>query len=87
LATAWLSRICACPQVLILHLKRFEFDLSTNGRRKIDEQFSFLFSFYIAAATDTPDVSQPYDLTGVVVHASSAQGGRCYSHIRVGEGA
>ena len=77
------------PDHLIFHLKRFEFDLNTMVRSKINDSFEFpecidMRPYTIQHLSDsdpctTPDVFQ---LTGVLVHNGTAESGHYYSYIK-----
>lgn len=69
------------PEILIVQLKRFQFNLSTHEREKVDNYFEFPYRLDICKATVTPDVSQWYDLIGILMHSGTAQGGHYFSHI------
>lgn len=77
------------PDNLILHLKRFDFDLITMTRNKINDHFEFPETLdvgpYKIGASMNPDVQQPADtfrLVGVLIHAGTAEQGHYYSHVR-----
>jgi ubiquitin C-terminal hydrolase len=53
------------PDILIVHLKRFEYDFETLRRYKIDSDFEFDFGPYTATSDNG---EQLYQLTGVIVH-------------------
>lgn len=77
------------PDHLIFHLKRFEFDLNTMVRSKINDSFEFpecidMRPYTIQYLSDsdpctTPDVFQ---LAGVLVHNGTAESGHYYSYIK-----
>lgn len=77
------------PDHLIFHLKRFEFDLHTMVRSKINDTFEFpecidMRPYTIEYLSDsdpctTPDVFQ---LAGVLVHNGTAESGHYYSYIK-----
>jgi ubiquitin C-terminal hydrolase len=78
------ARIAELPDFLVIHLKRFEYDLETWRRYKVNNRFElpeeFNFAPY-AAQADGGD--QSYRLTGVIVHDGHAEGGHYYSLVRV----
>ena len=71
------------------HLKRFEFDVSTQRRGKINSRFEFprkidLAPYYLESVTN-PDIASPedmFELVGVLVHSGHAESGHYYSFIR-----
>jgi ubiquitin carboxyl-terminal hydrolase 34 len=77
------------PDNLILHLKRFEFDLADYSRKKIYDHFEFPPSIDISAyhVDHLSDPSKPkqedmFDLVGVLVHTGTCEHGHYYSYIR-----
>ncbi|KAI8942198.1 hypothetical protein NX059_000284 [Plenodomus lindquistii] len=86
-----LSRTCLknVPDNLILHLKRFDFDLSDWSRRKIYDYFEFPESFdmseYHVDHLSDPSKScekDIFDLVGILVHSGTCESGHYYSYIR-----
>lgn len=77
------------PDNLIFNLKRFDFDLVTFMRAKLNDQFEFPDTLDMAPyqlenlngenEDQTPDV---FELTGVIVHSGTAETGHYYSYIR-----
>lgn len=93
------KRTCikSLPNVLLVHLKRFDFDMETMRRIKINDHFQFplevnMEPYTLEYITDREngkvDVaeksSQPvmYDLVGVLVHSGTADSGHYYSFIK-----
>ncbi|KAF2852699.1 ubiquitin C-terminal hydrolase-like protein [Plenodomus tracheiphilus IPT5] len=77
------------PDNLILHLKRFDFDLNDWSRRKIYDYFEFPQSFDISDyhVDHLSDPSEPrehdiFDLVGILVHSGTCESGHYYSYIR-----
>lgn len=78
------------PDNLIFHLKRFDFDLTTFQRSKINDEFAFPRTIdmrpytvaFINDATSTRDPDE-YDLVGILVHSGTAETGHYYSYIRL----
>ena len=77
------------PDNLIFHLKRFEYDVATGTRNKINDRFEFPetldmtpynveYLFGPEQAT-TPDL---FRLVGILVHSGNAESGHYYSYIR-----
>ncbi|KAG6012728.1 hypothetical protein E4U43_007682 [Claviceps pusilla] len=74
---------------LICHLKRFEFNLRTMQRSKINDYFSFPLSLDISPYTvehlnaeDDTLQSDMFELVGILVHSGTAESGHYYSYIR-----
>ncbi|KEF63510.1 uncharacterized protein A1O9_01488 [Exophiala aquamarina CBS 119918] len=77
------------PDHLIFNLKRFDYDIMTGMRAKVNDEFQFPDTLDIAPYTlarlsddvqdDEPDTFQ---LTGVIVHSGTADSGHYYSYIR-----
>ncbi|KAF4123223.1 ubiquitin carboxyl-terminal hydrolase 34, partial [Geosmithia morbida] len=76
------------PDNIIFHLKRFEFNLRTLQRNKINDYFTFPDKInlkpYTAESLNNPDAEgeDMFELTGVLVHAGTAESGHYYSYIR-----
>ncbi|KAJ6263233.1 Ubiquitin carboxyl-terminal hydrolase [Drechslerella dactyloides] len=82
------------PNQVIFHLKRFEFDLRTMNRSKINDAFEFptridLHPYSIDAANQSPEdtpKTDEFELVGVLVHSGTAETGHYYSYIKDREG-
>ncbi|KAF4343618.1 hypothetical protein FBEOM_2417 [Fusarium beomiforme] len=77
------------PDNVIFHLKRFDFNLRTLQRSKINDYFSFPDRIdmrpYTIEHLSNPesDVEEDvFELVGVLVHAGTAESGHYYSYIR-----
>ena len=77
------------PENLIFNLKRFDYDILTGMRTKLNDQFQFPMTLdmapYTLAHVMNPDqIVQPdlFELTGVIVHSGTAETGHYYSYIR-----
>ncbi|KAJ6786527.1 hypothetical protein PWT90_07046 [Aphanocladium album] len=77
------------PDNVIFHLKRFEFNLQTLQRSKIDDYFAFPNQLDLQPYTvehlsgSTPhDQQDIFELVGVLVHAGTAESGHYYSYVR-----
>jgi ubiquitin carboxyl-terminal hydrolase 34 len=78
------------PDHLMLQLKRFEYDLGSQRRSKINDLFEFpmdidmsKYTFSHLADPSKPVEPEMYDLVGVVVHKGQADHGHYVSYIRV----
>ncbi|KAF1961919.1 hypothetical protein CC80DRAFT_574639, partial [Byssothecium circinans] len=77
------------PDNLIFHLKRFDFDLVTLSRAKINEYFDFPMAidvspFKVDHLSDPlkPRQEDWFDLVGILIHQGSSEAGHYYSYIR-----
>ncbi|PWY93275.1 ubiquitin C-terminal hydrolase [Aspergillus sclerotioniger CBS 115572] len=77
------------PDNLIFHLKRFDFDMVTMLRSKINDEFQFpefidMSPFKVEYLSDqTAEVQEDvFELVGVLVHSGTAESGHYYSYIR-----
>jgi len=76
------------PDSLIFHLKRFDFNLRTLQRSKVNDYFSFpekidMRPYTVEHLMDVPDTPEDeFELVGVLVHAGTAESGHYYSYIR-----
>ena len=78
------------PDNVIFHLKRFDFDLTTMERSKINDRFEFPWimdlSEYKVEHLNDPDQEiqrDEFELVGVLVHTGTAETGHYYSYARV----
>ena len=69
------ERIHSWPQVLVLHLKRWDFDRSTQSATKVNREISYETVLPISQ-------NYMYHLVGVVVHAGQAGGGHYTAYVR-----
>ena len=94
-----LKRSCIkeLPNSLIMHLKRFDFDMETLQRIKLNDYFEFpheldltpytLDFIHEKEAGGNPETNKHmYKLSGVLVHAGTADSGHYYSFIRDRDG-
>ncbi|KAI0011823.1 hypothetical protein F4779DRAFT_571426 [Xylariaceae sp. FL0662B] len=77
------------PNNLIFHLKRFDFNLRTLQRSKINDYFPFpakidMQPYTIEHLSDPSHNSEPdmFELVGILVHSGTAESGHYYSFIR-----
>ncbi|KAF3938205.1 hypothetical protein ABW19_dt0203147 [Dactylella cylindrospora] len=85
------SRTCLkhIPNQVIFHLKRFEFDLRTMNRSKINDAFEFptridMYPYTMEAINgDSKEMKvDEFELVGVLVHSGTAETGHYYSYIK-----
>lgn len=77
------------PDNLIFHLKRFDFDMITMMRSKINDEFQFPeridmtpYSVEYLSNPDKPVKPDVFELVGVLVHSGTAESGHYYSYVR-----
>lgn len=77
------------PDNLIFHLKRFDFNLRTMQRTKINDYFTFPHTIdmrpYTVAYLTNPeqDIREDmFELVGILIHSGTAESGHYYSYIR-----
>lgn len=77
------------PDNLIFHLKRFDFDMLTMMRSKINDEFQFperidMTPYKVEYLSDSNvELDQDiFELVGVLVHSGTAESGHYYSYIR-----
>lgn len=77
------------PDSLIFHLKRFDFNLRTQSRSKINDYFAFpnrinMRPYTVEYLSNSPEGFSEdwFELVGVLVHAGTAESGHYYSFIR-----
>ncbi|KAH6712037.1 ubiquitin C-terminal hydrolase-like protein [Leptodontidium sp. MPI-SDFR-AT-0119] len=76
------------PDNLIFHLKRFDFNLRTLMRSKINDHFKFpkkidMRPYKVEHLNNEPDTPEDiFELVGVLVHSGTAESGHYYSFIR-----
>ncbi|KAL6860930.1 hypothetical protein J3F83DRAFT_768673 [Trichoderma novae-zelandiae] len=78
------------PDNLIFHLKRFDFNVRTQQRCKVNDHFAFPPSIdmrpytidYLGDPTKDTNLPDMFELVGVLVHSGTAESGHYYSYIR-----
>ncbi|KAJ4021650.1 hypothetical protein NW752_004658 [Fusarium irregulare] len=77
------------PENLIFHLKRFDFNLRTLQRSKINDYFSFPsrvdmrpYTIEHLSNPESDGEEDIFELVGVLVHSGTAESGHYYSYIR-----
>lgn len=75
------------PPTIIFNLKRFEYDMKTFQRYKLNDFFEFAeeidLKSWLCEQNENGDENTNYRLKGVVIHSGSASAGHYYSYIRV----
>ncbi|KAL2872647.1 putative ubiquitin C-terminal hydrolase [Aspergillus lucknowensis] len=77
------------PDNLIFHLKRFDFDMVSMMRSKINDEFQFPekidmapFTVQYLSDSNRDIASDVFELVGVLVHSGTAESGHYYSYVR-----
>ena len=77
------------PDNLIFHLKRFDYDVMTGLRSKINDYFAFpeeldMSPYTVEHLKDGEQTATPdmFKLVGIVVHSGNADSGHYYSYVR-----
>jgi ubiquitin carboxyl-terminal hydrolase 34 len=77
------------PDNLIFHLKRFDFNLRTLQRSKINDYFSFprkldMRPYKVEHLTESSNEAPEdvFELVGILVHSGTAESGHYYSYIK-----
>ena len=82
------SRIKRLPPILVIQLKRFEYDFKTNERYKINDNFEFSEQLDISQLCDSTLLNSKdqylYHLSGIVIHIGTALSGHYFSLIKKG---
>lgn len=80
-------RFNSLPPTLILNLKRFEYDMKTFTRFKLNDFFEFSDEInlekWLYHENQNQGNSTQYRLKGVLIHSGSAEAGHYYSYIRI----
>lgn len=79
------SRISKLPPHLVIQLKRFEYNLDTFMKYKVNDYFEFPYELDISKYTTEPQQKQIYELTGVVIHNGIADAGHYYSLLHIND--
>lgn len=74
-------RISIIPPILVIMLKRFEYNVLDLKRFKIHDSFEFPFEYDFSCLTEH-EIELNYILQGIVVHSGEAQHGHYYSFIK-----
>ena len=73
------------PDTLVFQLKRFDFDMNTFARIKLNSQFKFPLTLDISPILENPETCE-YELQGIIMHSGSSEGGHYYSYIKDSDG-
>lgn len=80
------SKIAQAPQFLIINLNRFEYNLQTYQKTKINSQFSFPLELditdYVQDYSET-ESEYKYELYAVSLHSGSADSGHFISFVKI----
>merc|ERR1719267_46766 len=79
-------KLTRLPYILMLQIKRFEFDFETLRRVKVNDKMAFPeeldLSDSVAVEEGEEKKELRYQLYGVLIHSGSALAGHYYSYIR-----
>jgi ubiquitin C-terminal hydrolase len=78
------------PRILMINLKRFEFNFITMQKQKLNDYCEFPFNLnlykwsydYIKGINKSTEEDYQYELVGVLVHCGTAESGHYYSFIK-----
>ena len=77
------------PDNLIFHLKRFDYDLMSGNRSKVNNRFEFpneidMTEYHVdnLANSQGDTTSDVFELVGVLVHTGTSESGHYYSYIK-----
>jgi ubiquitin C-terminal hydrolase len=76
------TRIKTAPEFLILHLKRFAYNVASGRRIKVNEHYEFPMALNITKLLREP-ADDRYRLKGVVLHAGNAMAGHYTSLVKI----
>ncbi|OHT12768.1 hypothetical protein TRFO_17317 [Tritrichomonas foetus] len=76
-----LHKIKRAPTILIIQLKRFEYNMQKQEREKINSKYEFAQEIDLSSIMKDGS-STSYDLCGVVQHTGTALGGHYFSDIK-----
>jgi len=80
------SIFLSLPPVLMLHLKRFEYDVQKDAMNKINDRYEFPLELNLNpyVADDSPEKNRDhtYELFSVLVHSGDLSGGHYYAFMR-----
>lgn len=75
-------RIRKLPKYLVVQLKRFEYDVNTWRKVKINDRFTFPTYFDISSLLEHAESKQNYSLIGIVIHCGTMDCGHYTSYIK-----
>lgn len=75
------SRVRTAPPILVVQLKRFEYNLSTNIYEKVNQYYTYPFVLDISSVMETNTGPVMYELCGIIIHVGSAKGGHYISQV------
>jgi ubiquitin C-terminal hydrolase len=77
-------RILHPPEILVVQLKRFDYDLNNGTRIKVTKHFTFPHVFDLARVTVSQEPVE-YELFAVIVHIGTALAGHYFSYCKACE--
>jgi hypothetical protein len=79
------TRVAEVPNFLVVHLKRFEYDVGARESTKVNDKFEFPDELDLRQLMEHKGQPELYHLTGVILHTGTALGGHYTSYIRINE--
>lgn len=76
------ARLRALPPVMLLHLKRFEYDVESGSMRKLQQAFRFPTSLRLHRYMAAPPAPPQYTLLAVLSHVGHFGSGHYVSYVR-----
>eukprot|EP01124_Arcella_intermedia_P002142 TRINITY_DN11178_c0_g1_i1.p1 TRINITY_DN11178_c0_g1~~TRINITY_DN11178_c0_g1_i1.p1 ORF type:complete len:745 (-),score=164.51 TRINITY_DN11178_c0_g1_i1:1939-3921(-) len=70
------------PNCLMIHLKRFDYDLSTNSRTKLTHRVSFPFLLDMKHYCENSISPSSYHLYSILIHSGTANSGHYYCYVK-----
>ena len=75
------SRVTRAPTILIVMLKRFNYNMSSGVCEKVNDKYIFQMTLDFTPVMENQDEQVTYELCGIVRHLGSAQGGHYISDV------
>ncbi|OHT09563.1 hypothetical protein TRFO_21522 [Tritrichomonas foetus] len=82
-------KIRKSPDFLVIQLKRFEYNLSSNTRVKVNSEYMFPLELNLSIVMEKEPENENdelFELVGVLMHMGSAVAGHYFSHVKRGNG-
>lgn len=73
------SKVVVAPKILIVQLKRFDINMATGERQKINSKFTFPLQLDLAQIMKGDKGPVLYDLVGITIHSGNLMPGHFYT--------